>query len=186
MEQSPSWESDSHSASQIPRLLCNPKVHYRVHNSPPLVPILSHMNPVYTFPPNFPKIHSNSIFPPTPRSSECSLSSLRTSASKFCTHLPRLPCVLLHSPPRTQSWSRVSRFMWACTARSCRYVLCLPHRFISTAVSSAPSMTWPPPGQISTNTAWFETVVLVFRWPHILPTSNATRAVMRTATDGTV
>jgi hypothetical protein len=29
----------------------NPEVHYRVHNSPPLVPVLRHTNPLYTLPP---------------------------------------------------------------------------------------------------------------------------------------
>jgi hypothetical protein len=68
------WKADSHSASQeIPRLLRNSKVHYRVHNNPPLVLVQNHMRPLYNFSHYFPKIHSNIIFPSTPRSSEWSL-----------------------------------------------------------------------------------------------------------------
>jgi hypothetical protein len=38
MKQSPSWEADSHTAGEsISRLLCNPKYHYRVDKSPPLI-----------------------------------------------------------------------------------------------------------------------------------------------------
>jgi hypothetical protein len=70
MEQSPFPEANSHSASQIPRPSWNPKFHYLVHNSPSLVPTMSQMYPVHTFPPYSPNTHPNIIFPSTSRSYE--------------------------------------------------------------------------------------------------------------------
>jgi hypothetical protein len=52
---------------KYPAFLRNPKVHHRVHKSPPLDPILSQPYPVRPIDPYLPKVHLNVILPPTPR-----------------------------------------------------------------------------------------------------------------------
>jgi hypothetical protein len=59
---SPSWGAANCAAPQeLPSILWNPKIQYRVHKSPPLVPILSNVNPIHTIP-SYP-IHFDIVHP---------------------------------------------------------------------------------------------------------------------------
>jgi hypothetical protein len=97
MQQSPSWEANSHSASQeIPHLLWNPKVHYHVHKIPTLARILSQMNQVH----NLPTISRRSILILSYYLLRSLLSGLFPSglSTRILYAFINIPCVL-HDPP---------------------------------------------------------------------------------------
>jgi hypothetical protein len=93
MEYSLSPEAHSSSANQeTPCISCSPKVHYRVHKSPPLGSDLWRLNPVHSIPSYFFKTHCNIKLLSTPLSSKWSL-LLQVSPPKACMYFSSTPCM---------------------------------------------------------------------------------------------
>jgi hypothetical protein len=103
MEQSPSWEAKTSWATQeIPRILSNPKVHNRIHKSPPPVPILGQIDPVHA--PH-----------PTSRRSSLILSShlrLGLPSGSFPQVSPLKPCMHLYYFVNLKDALKVRFIMW--------------------------------------------------------------------------
>jgi hypothetical protein len=65
-ELSPSWGTAKCAATQeLTGILWHTNVQYRVHKNTPLVPIISHINPIHTIPSYLSKIHFNTVHLPT-------------------------------------------------------------------------------------------------------------------------
>ena len=113
MEQSPSWEANLFTASrEIPRILWNPKVHYRIQKCPPTFLILSHPNPVHRPTSHFLNINLTIILPSTPGFSKWSLSlrftHYKPSYASLLLHMcymPRLSHYFRRDEPNNNEWA---------------------------------------------------------------------------------
>jgi hypothetical protein len=79
-------------------------VYHRAHNSPSLVPILSHVKPLHTLPPYFLKIHFNIILPSMPRTSEWCVPFRLTIRSEMRTQFSSSHACYIPGPSHSPSF----------------------------------------------------------------------------------
>jgi len=101
MQQSSSSKANGSSATEeIHHILWYLRVHYDVHKSPQVVPILSQINPLPTLQSNLFKIHFNIILPSMPKSSKWYLSFRFPHQNPVCISLlpstQHMSCYFIH------------------------------------------------------------------------------------------
>ena len=174
MVQSPSWEANRFSASQeIPRILWNPKVHYRTHKRPPLVPILNQTSPVHASPSHFLKIRLNIILPSMLGSCKWSLSLSFPSQYRY---------IHLSCPPYVQHAAHIPFFSvwspeWYLVSSTDAYTKTM----IIFIISSCFKTKGPSPGQKYQNIkfAFVKTFVLLLMWKRYLLYRGADKSLAR-------
>jgi hypothetical protein len=108
------WGAIKRAATQeLPSISWNPKVQYRVHKIPPLVPILSHINPIHIIPISLRSIlilstHYILVFP---------VVSFLLAFSPVPYMHSSSPPLMLHALPRVSSLTCLVTNMW------CKYNL---------------------------------------------------------------
>jgi hypothetical protein len=110
MELSLSREAANCAATrELPSILWNPKVRYRVHKSPPLVPILSQFDPIHTTPTYLFKVHFN-IFAHLHFGLPSCLFPSGFPTNILCIHIFQPSCYI--PCPSHPPWLDYSNYIW--------------------------------------------------------------------------
>jgi hypothetical protein len=96
MQQSPSKAYPSSAFQEIPRILWNPKVHFRIHKWPPPVHVMIQLDPNHAPTSHFLRIYLNIILPSKPGFSKSSLSLRRIQQNLMYTSTILLTCYMPH------------------------------------------------------------------------------------------
>jgi hypothetical protein len=150
--------------------LWNPNVHYHVHKSPTLDPMLSQANPVRSIDTNLPKVPLNVILSPTPRFSQWSLrfgpphqNPLNTSPLPHACHMSSPP------HPEDEPFTLLILFTYENTARWFQHIVPVTSQYCQPYFRKKKSLQWgkvaPVPEHHAMKAYWEWRYSSTHSWP---------------------